>query len=135
MPFSLKVLVLLRGINKVVSRMNPVGSIIENIVAGDREPEVSEIQGPTARCHEIIACQFSSWYSKFSNLEGRKRKNVTVNSVIIDDIPQSFEAYLLSDGVQLPVGADKLSSCVQSNTDWSSDEEEGQKDNEEWKKE
>ncbi len=107
--------------------MNPVESIIATTI-GDTNQENplndDDGGGPAATTHQVLECQFSSWYPQFSNLEGRKRSNVTIKSVIIKDLPEDLEAFLLSDGVELPVDAEKLSSCGAGNDEWSSDEEE-----------
>ena len=104
--------------------------------------EGDEFQGPRPLVEEVLACQFSSWYPTFSKilpLDTRNngngenenenesgdhsepatssittaRKNVTIPSVIIKDLPTpGFKDYLLSDGVKLPRDATKLSSCA-----------------------
>jgi hypothetical protein len=82
------------------------------------------IINPTTK--EVHACQFSSWYSSFRNIErplddvtseqpGKRtkyRKNVTIESIIISPLPSDFIEYLLSDGVRLPDCATKVSSCM-----------------------
>lgn len=104
--------------------------------------EANEFEGPTPTVEEVLACQFSSWYPAFSRVvpleteceNGQAvplaRKNVTINSVIIDDLPSpDFQNYLLSDGVKLPRGATKLSSCAgASNTIEDSDDENSDDD-------
>ena len=88
------------------------------------------LPGPTSTTSQVLACQLSSWYPKFSNTGG-KRDNVTIKSITISiDEPssrsneQSFRDYLLSDGVKLPLGAEKLSSTAQgTDDDWSSDDD------------
>eukprot|EP00537_Pseudo-nitzschia_pungens_P010930 CAMPEP_0172391300 /NCGR_PEP_ID=MMETSP1061-20121228/7737_1 /TAXON_ID=37318 /ORGANISM="Pseudo-nitzschia pungens, Strain cf. pungens" /LENGTH=399 /DNA_ID=CAMNT_0013121885 /DNA_START=158 /DNA_END=1357 /DNA_ORIENTATION=- len=105
------------------------------------------IHGPRPPVREVLACQFSSWYPTFSNivpleLSGKEdgaaasaslnrhkmlRKNVTIPSVIITDLPMpDFKNYLLSDGVKLPRGATKISSCagVRSKNEESDDDED-----------
>ncbi|GFH45585.1 hypothetical protein CTEN210_02059 [Chaetoceros tenuissimus] len=78
---------------------------------------------------ELIACQFSSWYPKFRALNKHSEKvypknNVTIRSKIISPLPHEFIEYLKSDGVVLPRGAEKLSSCIPENVDdWSTDDE------------
>ena len=83
---------------------------------------------------ELYACQFSTWYPIFSQLDQNeerdeeehryrhskvrrirqagtsKRNNVTIPSIIIKELPANFLNYLLSDGITLPIGAAKLSS-------------------------
>ena len=93
---------------------------------------------------DVLACQFSSWYPTFSNVmttsseqysdsaETHKwndsRKSVTIKSVIIKEISPDFISYMLSDGVQLPVGASKVSSFLPQDSDendtWSSDSDQ-----------
>ena len=124
----------------------------------DSNPEDSnaddEFQGPRPLVEEVLACQFSSWYPTFSKilpLDTRNdhdseneddsepptasmpttRKNVTIPSVIIKDLPTpGFKDYLLSDGVKLPKDATKLSSCAGvSNTIEEDDEFDNDDDN------
>ncbi|VEU44542.1 unnamed protein product [Pseudo-nitzschia multistriata] len=92
-----------------------------------------EIHGPRPTVDEVLACQLSSWYPTFSNIlplnasdrenhqcdstqqqrQNKLRKNVTIPSVIINDLPMpEFKNFLLTDGVKLPRGATKLSSCA-----------------------
>ena len=79
---------------------------------------------------EVVACQFSSWYQDFRNLNSDDEKNghnnITMKSIIIP-LPKEFIDYLLTDGVNLPIGATKLSSCAPTDKKeedgWSSDEE------------
>jgi hypothetical protein len=120
--------------------MNPVESIIANTVQSPptETPEDQDdddvITGPLATSQQVLKCQFSSWYPTFSNIEGRKRANVTIKSVIIRELPEDLEDYLLSDGVQLPADAGKFSACAHGNAEWSSDEEyenAGDEENEE----
>lgn len=120
--------------------MNPVEALVENTIgSAGTDPQPSEqVAGPRATCEEVLHCQFSSWYPRFSDIQlkgGRhhatKRKNVTIPSTIIQDLPEDLESYLLSDGVKLPMGADKLSSCGKGNEEWSSDEEDNHCDEEE----
>lgn len=115
-----------------------------NVVDGD-----DEFQGPRPTVEEVLACQFSSWYPTFSKIvpldttttdgDGENdslptpsltRKNVTIPSVIVGDLPMpEFRDYLLSDGVKLPRGANKLSSCAgASNTMDEEEEEDGDDD-------
>ena len=92
-----------------------------------------EFMGPYPTVKEVLACQFSSWYDTFANIQPLQkpktkdsnddydfpltRKNVTIPSIIIEDIPDHdiFREYLLSDGVRLPTDATKLSSCAGMN--------------------
>ncbi|KAL3782802.1 hypothetical protein HJC23_005692 [Cyclotella cryptica] len=75
---------------------------------------------------EVYACQFSSWYFTFrdmqlsvantdtehSDTQIKHRKNVTIESIVISPLPSEFINYLLSDGVRLPDCATKVSSCL-----------------------
>ncbi|KAG7369776.1 D123 cell division cycle protein [Nitzschia inconspicua] len=85
-----------------------------------------EYAGPIPSVKEVLACQFSSWYNTFAAIRPLDnacidddvisnppltRKNVTLPSVIIHDLPLKFSEYLLSDGVQLPLNT-RTSSCV-----------------------
>ena len=108
-------------------------------LSNGRNPEDSngknEFHGPRPTFEEVLACQFSSWYPTFSKLlplekdcgdnaseisatatsmpSLKTRKNVTIPSVIIEELPSpDFQNYLLSDGVKLPRDATKLSSCA-----------------------
>jgi D123 len=93
----------------------------------------AEYVGPRPCYNEVLACQFSSWYSTFANIQPLEnsckddnddgkapggpsnlplpRKNVTLPSVIIPDLPANFTEYLLTDGVRLPANT-KVSSCA-----------------------
>ena len=82
---------------------------------------------------EVVACRFSSWYHDFRNLNCDDTKNayilhnnITMKSIIIP-LPKEFIDYLLTDGVNLPIGATKLSSCAppdkKEDDGWSSDDE------------
>jgi len=88
--------------------------------------------------NEVLACRFSSWYSDFRNINpntykiannGTVYNNVTMKSIIIP-LPDVFVIdYLSSDGVRLPIGATKLSSCAPPDhnneyEEWSSEDEE-----------
>lgn len=97
---------------------------------------------------ELIACQFSSWYTKFRNLnhdtsklrnfdhaildahDSYKYNNITIRSIIISPLPQDFIQFLKNDGVVLPFGAQQVSSFLPhtENTcnDWSSSSSEEQ---------
>ena len=91
--------------------------------------ESTETTLQKATYKELIACQFSSWYPKFRSLNKHSEKsypknNVTIRSKIISPLPHEFIEYLKSDGVVLPKGAEKLSSCIPENADdWSTDDE------------
>lgn len=65
---------------------------------------------------DLLACQLSSWFPAFRHLPAddlyQKRSNVTIKSKIITDLPDDFVEFLLSDGIRLPQGATKLSSCA-----------------------
>ena len=93
--------------------------------------EVVTLPSPTTE--EVLSCQFSSWYDTFRNLE-QKRSNVTIKSTVIRPLPCDFLEYLQSDGVRLPLGATKVSSCAPSEREgddtWSSDSEDGNNDDE-----
>ena len=106
--------------------MNPVESIlVEGMDQGNPAQDLNdEYDGPFATSQQVLQCQFSSWYPTFSHLEGRKRKNVTIKSVIIMDLPEDLQDFLVSDGVEMPVDAQKLSSLGHGCDDWSSDEED-----------
>lgn len=109
---------------------NPVECLVHNGLA-DPVSDANEdsIQGPTASVAAVLHCQLSSWYSTFSNCSNQKRKNVTIQSIVLDSVPPDFISWLLSDGVQLPVGASKLSSCANVGKDDSSSD--GEPENEE----
>jgi hypothetical protein len=117
---------------------DPLASIIDNnsLVHPETTENEPSIVGPLPMVEEVIACQFSSWYPTFSKLSQGKRKNVTISSVILTDLPDDFQDYLLSDGLRLPLDATKLSSCAppESNDDhddgdaWSSSDDESQND-------
>lgn len=84
---------------------------------------------PHPTTEETLQCQFSSWYDTFSNIENASRKNVTIKSVVIRPLPRDFIEFLQSDGVRLPMGATKVSSCASSEGSgeaddaWSSDDD------------
>jgi hypothetical protein len=116
----------------------------------------AEFMGPYPTVEEVLACQFSSWYDAFSNIQPLKhstgddddddddgytfslpRKNVTIPSVIIEDVPDDdeFREYLLSDGVRLPTDATKLSSCAGMNfvsEDDDGDDHDNSEDDDVW---
>jgi hypothetical protein len=112
-----------------VDNENPVGSLISNTLDPTTQDD-DDIPGPKATRNEVLQCQFSSWYPTFSHVQGQgKRKNVTIPSVVLDNLPGEFEEYMLSDGVRLPLGATHLSSCAQmGDEDWSSDDEDENND-------
>lgn len=82
---------------------------------------------PSPTTEEVLKCQFSSWYDTFRNVD-QTRSNVTIKSVVIRPLPADFLEFLQSDGVRLPVGATKVSSCAPSEQEgeeiWSSDDED-----------
>ena len=68
---------------------------------------------PTPTMEEVLNCQFSSWYETFRYLpDDRKRTNVTIKSIVLQSLPFDFIDFLLSDGIRLPLGATKVSSCA-----------------------
>lgn len=73
---------------------------------------------PIPPVDEILACQFSQWYTKFRSLprDQYTRKSVTIKSIVLP-LPPQFLDYVMSDGVRLPVGATSVSSYVPSKTD------------------
>ena len=87
-----------------------------------------------ATFEQLKACQFSSWYPKFRSLNNSSnpsaikypKNNVTIRSIIISPLPETFMEYLKSDGVILPKGAQEVSSLLTTKDDsgWSSDEDE-----------
>ena len=111
---------------------NPVASLVSNGLINENNIDDSTFTGPSATVHEVMECQLSNWYPTFSRMEG-KRKTLTIPSIIVNELPADWKDYLLSDGVKLPLNANKLSSCADTGTDdWSSDgEEESQKEEEE----
>lgn len=132
---------------------NPLAAMIDFTTATAEvspEDEIPPEAGPLPLQHEVLACQMSSWYSAFSNAQDanddsakekkrKRRKNVTIATTILqgDDLPIDFQDYLTSDGVRLPLGATKLSSCATNEAkdnddddDWSSDEND-ENDNDE----
>jgi hypothetical protein len=90
--------------------------------------EAGECIGPRPSVKEVLACQLSSWYSTFANIHPLaatdeteefeppplSRKNVTIPSVVIGELPHDFKEYLLSDGVRLPKNSN-LSSTADVN--------------------
>ncbi|KAL3910920.1 MAG: hypothetical protein SGARI_001895 [Bacillariaceae sp.] len=119
-----------------------------------QDNEVEEV-GPKPVVKEVLACQFSSWYDTFANIQPLEsssssdtnnndsnrdeddgytpppldRKNVTLPSVIIKDLPETFRDYLLSDGVRLPRNT-KLSSTA--DVTLKKDEFDANEDADEW---
>jgi hypothetical protein len=82
----------------------------------------------------VLACQFSSWYPIFSYLPGKYkgRKNVTIPSIIISPLPDTFREYLLSDQLILPCHTRTSSALLEAHPirddksahdAWSSDDE------------
>jgi hypothetical protein len=66
---------------------------------------------PTPTTEEVLNCQFSNWYETFRNLPGeQKRTNVTIKSIVLQNLPCDFIDFLLSNGVRLPLGATQVSS-------------------------
>lgn len=77
---------------------------------------------------DILQCQLSSWYDIFRYLpsEHFERTNVTIKTIILD-LPDTFRDYLMSDGVRLPEGATKVSSCTPTDdyhASWSDDDDD-----------
>lgn len=125
---------------------NPVGSMIDFTTEVSAPVITENMPGPFPLQHEVLACQMSSWYPIFSNIQEdvdnqgpstkkkKKRKNVTIATTIFegDDLPNEFQEYLTSDGVRLPLGATKLSSCApneaKDDDGWSSDENDDNDD-------
>lgn len=68
---------------------------------------------------EVLNCQFSSWYDTFRDLP-LGRKNVTIKSIVLP-LPPDFIEFLLSDGIRLPLGATKVSSCAPNEQDGDED--------------
>lgn len=92
-----------------------------------------------ATINELKACQFSSWYPKFRNLNKNPDSltteqhmyalnNITIRSIIISPLPPEFIQFLKSDGVILPQGAEVVSSFLPSQIkdDWSSDSDDNE---------
>ena len=111
---------------------NPVASLISEGLNAPTTYDPSaddDFPGPFATMHDVVQCQLSSWYPTFAkpfDQDGRKRNRLTITTVTLKQLPSDFTDYLLSDGVELPKDATKLSSCANvGNDDWSSDEEEG----------
>lgn len=103
---------------------------------------------------ELLACQFSSWYTTFRNVPlpseesssadrenlqeditvstttinateyNQYHKNVTIRSIIIKPLSEDFVDYLKGDGVTLPQGAEQVSSFLPSNTNTNIDDDD-----------
>lgn len=88
--------------------------------------EMAPVILPHPSTKDILQCQLPVWYDIFRYLPSKdfERTNVTIKSIVLDP-PDTFLEYLMSDGVRLPEGANKVSSCAPTgeNADWSSDEE------------
>lgn len=86
---------------------------------------IEDDAGPVPTVAEVVECQVSSWYPKFAKLTQNSlgRTKGTIATVCID-LPADFRAYLLTDGVQLPVGAKTSSLLSNQDEQCSSDEEE-----------
>ncbi|CAB9508493.1 division cycle protein 123 [Seminavis robusta] len=69
-----------------------------------------------ASCEELLECQFSSWFPTFRHLDRSdcddRRSNVTIKSQLVSPLPADFSDFLLADGIRLPEGATRLSSCA-----------------------
>ena len=105
---------------------NPVASLLTatlpqatpSSARQDQDHHVGLVR-PTRR--DVLQCQFSSWYPMFSNVPLEKtakpgkrkhRSNVTITSIVLDDLPPDFRDYVLSDGIRLPLNATNVSSCA-----------------------
>jgi hypothetical protein len=92
------------------------------------DPPSPPLPPPLAPREEILACRLSSWYATFrggGSGSGRRWRNCTIRSAVLGDLPPAFLRYLLSDGVRLPEGAERLSSCAPEGEDggWSSSDD------------
>lgn len=98
---------------------------------GESSPSASIMNPPSPSVDEVLACQLSNWYEKFRGLpkDSYSRKSVTIKSVVLP-VPASFIEYLLSDGVQLPLDATKISSCIPKVVDPDDDDSWGEEDDE-----
>ena len=111
------------------------------------------IESPSVTTHQVLQCQFANWYPTFANIQNqeedsntttklKRRKKVTIQSTILgadssDDgndkssLPSDFKDYILSDGVQLPIGATRTATAATSNQDsdddWSDDDDDDDK--------
>eukprot|EP00980_Cylindrotheca_fusiformis_P004546 scaffold965_cov93-Cylindrotheca_fusiformis.AAC.10 len=127
---------------------NPVASVVEFVTSSSNTTTENEHEqhqdGPFPLVEDVLQCQLSHWYPTFSNLaaaavlkpatqqtrQKQQRSNVTIPTRIIQDLPEDFKDYLLSDGLRLPLDATQLSSYVakekgQDDDDegWSSDDD------------
>mmetsp|Transcript_11802 Transcript_11802/g.17922 ORF Transcript_11802/g.17922 Transcript_11802/m.17922 type:complete len:523 (-) Transcript_11802:45-1613(-) len=102
-------------------------------------PPPPRLRPPPPTYHQLKACQFSSWYYTFRNLHknppnltstsnnnhdtstgdddtNQRRQypynNVTIRSIVIKPLPNTFIEYLQTDGITLPVGAENVSSFL-----------------------
>jgi hypothetical protein len=115
---------------------SPAADSVDAIAAGCSADDGHALLLPKPTAAEVHACQFSSWYYTFRNMDttsstdivgnsnnnysdniynkkrNKLRKNITIESVIIRPLPSDFIQYLLSDGVRLPECATKVSSCM-----------------------
>jgi hypothetical protein len=103
---------------------DPVASLLTSHGLADEttDPPTEEFTGPLATTHQVLQCQLSSWYPTFCNMSGKKRKKVTIQSVIIESLPADFKDYVISDGVKLPLGAHPSSVPTTDDSDWSDDD-------------
>lgn len=89
---------------------------------------------PQATTAAVLACQFWEWYPQFSSIQqhsARRRKTVTIRSILLTNIPDQelmeLEEFLTHDGLQLPKGAETLSSAPTgggSEGSWYGDDDE-----------
>jgi hypothetical protein len=80
----------------------------------EQEPPVRPLPLEPSQ-EELLQCQFSSWFPTFRHVPAelhQHRSNVTIKSEIISPLPEKFVDFLHSDGIRLPEGATKLSSCA-----------------------
>ncbi|KAL3768562.1 hypothetical protein ACHAW5_004973 [Stephanodiscus triporus] len=116
----------------------------------DEDDDVRIFHPPRPTAFEVSACQFSSWYHAFRDMDrdddddgdqnvdddgddgrrngGRRRKrrrNATIESTIIRPLSKEFLEYLLSDGVRLPSCATRVSSCMNDADDDVADGDDG----------
>ncbi|PVG02756.1 D123-domain-containing protein [Serendipita vermifera] len=61
---------------------------------------------PKLTTKDILDCQFSSWYSKFSH--------ISIKSTVMTSLPSDFFTYLQSDGVFAPKGSNGYASDDES---------------------
>jgi hypothetical protein len=111
---------------------DPVASLLTSHgLTDEATATMEESTGPLATTHQVLQCQLSSWYSTFSSMAGKKRKKVTIQSVIIASLPAEFKDYVMSDGVQLPVGANPSSvPTTDTDSDWSDDDDDDDENDE-----